>query len=294
MSELTNTEQHLDPREYFVFNESVQIPGLPDVPYREIPHNTVGIIRVFPSVPEAALVYAYDIYNLASHFPNRRFNLPTGNTQMPMYDTLPYLVKHFKHNPFDTLRGSPLDEYYPIHPKHPNSFTEYHDSRIARLGVKFDHINGLAPNLELELTRLNSIIEKDPGVVSAFGTDDTEGHICFIPPGTPFSTQGYIYASLSQSTITRDTIDRQQNSPDGSITGTFNTTSQADAVLVAGWGSKGKTFKMAFQDNPPTPDIPLSIMQLPDIGPKVSAYMDANAGLRYVYPDDASILCPNS
>jgi 6-phosphogluconolactonase/glucosamine-6-phosphate isomerase/deaminase len=260
------------------FDSQINIPIVnKNLEYTSIPHPTIKEILLFNSQDDTSLALAYRQREMARENQGKQILWPTGNTQLDVYKWHRELFRISQDNPIALTFGRHLDEYFPCQPADPHSFVNYIHTQLADpLSLEFEYIKGDAIDPDAEAARYNSLIITKQIAFTTLGTDEKEGHIAFIKPGTPFSQKAVHFTTLSADTINRDHIERKENTPGGAITQGYGML-DAQYIFLIAFGKKGRIIKKALFDNIPDPSIPVSILTLPKYGKKLSIYLDHEA-----------------
>ncbi len=124
--------------------------------------------------------------------------LATGNSQLEM---LSILVKA-KGIDWSRIRMFHLDEYLNINDVHPASFRKYLKERFVNMVSPLQsvfYIEGDAPNIKMEIERLNYLIQQYPIDVAMIGIGEN-GHLAFNDPPANFETdEPFIVVELDEA-----------------------------------------------------------------------------------------------
>lgn len=260
------------------FENNLTIPELDKtLRYTILPHPVIREVLVFETPDETALALALRQRQAARENPGKQSLWPTGLTQLDVYKWHRELVKITGDNPLRQTLGRHLDEYYPCAATERHSFVKYLHVELADpLGIPFEYMNGAATDPVAEAVRYDTIIRSHPICMTSMGTDEKDGHIAFIRPGTPFSQTPVHFVTLSDGVTTRDRMERGEQTPDGALTQGFGML-DAENIFEIGYGKKGLTFRRALFDGKPDSSIPLSVLGLPQYGRKTTLFLDREA-----------------
>jgi glucosamine-6-phosphate deaminase len=128
---------------------------------------------------------AEDIVRCIRHKPNSVFLLPTGNTPIPMYQSL---VEYFRQGlvNFSKTTTFNLDEY--VHSKEYYDFMQQHlFQHINTKSNRTHFLNGYSKDLNKECTRYETLIQKNTIDLAILGIG-SNGHIAFNEPTTNLDT----------------------------------------------------------------------------------------------------------
>ncbi len=199
----------------------------------EHPHTELHKIYELPTRDEAARLTAEKILEIVSAKPDAAISFPTGNQAKSVYEQLAKRAKE-RNISFAQVKAFHLDEYFPIHADHPDSFRKYLRENVWEpLGIQLENIHE---------------IHADPGTDGAQVAEEYEallsqqdidlvlhpigcgGHIGFNETGTAKELPTHV-TKLSPETIHRDQIVRKQTSPDYAITQGISTMLKAKKLL---------------------------------------------------------------
>lgn len=223
------------------------------LPYREISHNEIETIRVYPDQETCAKAAAGVIVSFVDTFPQARITYATGNTMVPVYGYLEEMAKTGLAD-FTQTTAFHLDEYLPASPDDPWGFVNFLRNRVFKpLKItKVNEFNGLAQSPSLEAARYDRLLSQAPIDLAILGigpwSDETQTgcHIAFNESGTPFAKRTHIQR-LDPTTVARDRLERGQGSPDRAFTqGIANILEARNILLIAYGEGKGKSLYEAL------------------------------------------------
>lgn len=235
---------------------------------------------------------ARQIANLIRRKPNCVLGLATGSTPIPCYQELIRMHKE-EGLDFSHVMTFNLDEYYPIDPRHPQSYRYFMNKQL------FDHINidkartfvpdGRAPDPYEHCRWYEEQIKAAGGIDLQILGIGHNGHIAFNEPGSSLASRTRV------KTLTEDTIkanarffDRPEDVPRYAITMGIGTIMEARKIILMATG-EGKAEAVARAvEGPVTSMCPASVLQL---HPRVTFLLDEGAAsklqqkdyYRYVY-----------
>ena len=193
--------------------------------------------------------------------------LATGNTPKMVYQELIRLHKN-EGLSFHNVISFNLDEYYPIGPKHNQSYTYFMSQYL------FDHIdikpsNIYIPNTDWSEDRIQQYCEDYEGKIMSFGGVDLQllgigrnGHIGFNEPGSSFesTTRLVNLHSLTREDAKAD-FGTLEDVPHQAISMGLQTIIQAKKILLLALGErKSEIISNALKGEIST-DVPASILQ---------------------------------
>ncbi|MFP4588439.1 MAG: glucosamine-6-phosphate deaminase [Candidatus Acetothermia bacterium] len=207
--------------------------------------------------------------------PDLVLGLATGNTPVGFYSEL---VKLHEENLLDysSLKTFNLDEYYPIPPSHPESFTNYMYERF------FNHVNvpeqniyipdGTVESVEEYCRRYEEWIEESGGLDLQLLGIGKNGHIGYNEPGCSWDSVTRL-VELDPRTMEGQS-DKFDNPPTQALTMGVKTIMGADQILLLASGAKKAEVVEVALNGPVTTDVPASILQL---HPNVTVILDREA-----------------
>lgn len=249
-------------------------------------------IIILPDAESVGKETARRIANLIRRKPNCVLGLATGSTPIPCYREL--IRMHEEEGlDFSYVTTFNLDEYYPIDPRHNQSYRYFMNTEL------FDHINiektrtfvpyGLAPDPYEHCLWYEEQIKAAGGIDLQILGIGHNGHIAFNEPGSSLASRTRV------KTLTRETIeanarffDRQEDVPRYAITMGIGTIMEAQEIILLATG-EGKADAVAKAvEGPVTTMCPASVLQL---HPRVTFILDEPAAsnlqrqdyYRYVY-----------
>lgn len=226
------------------------------LPYYEIEHPEISRICVFPTPEETAQAAAGEIIGLVRANPHANITYATGDTVIPLYESLAKAAKEGRVD-FSQTSGFHLDEYYPCGPdinEYPHGFVAYLRQRVfAPLGIKkANEMNGLASDPEAEAKRYDSLLSAQPIDIAILGIgpwsdeEQTGCHIAFNESGTPINQRVHVQI-LDPVTLMRDRQERGQNSPDRTLTQGIANILEARRIILLAYGEKkGQSLREAL------------------------------------------------
>ncbi|MCL2820594.1 MAG: glucosamine-6-phosphate deaminase [Oscillospiraceae bacterium] len=146
--------------------------------------------------------YAADIYAAQlKDKPDSVLGLATGSTPVGLYKEL---SRRYSKGEIDFSKAESfnLDEYYPIDPKHPQSYDYFmRENLFDKINMsKFQIPNGGAPDPIAECTRYDSEIDKAGGIDLMLLGIGLNGHIGFNEPAVSYPAGTYL-VNLTESSI---------------------------------------------------------------------------------------------
>jgi len=213
--------------------------------------------------------------------PNCVLGLATGSTPIPCYREL---IRMHKEEGLDFSRVTTfnLDEYYPIDPRHPQSYRSFMDEHL------FNHINinksrtfvpyGLAPDPYEHCLWYEEQIKEAGGIDLQLLGIGHNGHIAFNEPGSSLASRTRV-KTLTYETIQANArfFERPEDVPKYAITMGIGTILEAREIILLATG-EGKAEAVARAiEGPVTTMCPASALQL---HPHVTFILDEAAALR--------------
>lgn len=199
--------------------------------------------------------------------PNPVFALPTGATPLAMYDEL---VRRRKAGilQFHLARFFNLDEFVGVQPGDEGSFYRYMKERFwgpAGLSEgQYDIPRGWAEDLEKECRRYEEAIAEAGGIDLALVGIGNNGHVAFNEPGSEPSLGTHV-VELSEGTRRVQAVwfgGSVERVPRLGLTVGLRTILQAREIVLLACGPHKAKVVRAFLLDPPTPEVPASLLRL--------------------------------
>ncbi len=223
-------------------------------------------VIILPDAESVGKEAARQIAKLIRRKPNCVLGLATGSTPIPCYQEI---IKMHKEEglDFSLVTTFNLDEYYPIDPRHPQSYRYFMDEQL------FNHINidkartfvpyGLAPDPYEHCVWYEEQIKKAGGIDLQILGIGHNGHIAFNEPGSSLASRTRV------KTLTKETIeanarffDRPEDVPRYAITMGIGTILEAkEIILLANGEGKADAVAKAIE-GPVSSMCPASALQL--------------------------------
>ncbi|WP_251943392.1 MULTISPECIES: glucosamine-6-phosphate deaminase [Staphylococcus] len=227
----------------------------------------------------ASFYVACELFNQISEQPKSILGLATGGTMIEVYH---YLVELLLKNKQDVsqIETFNLDEYVGLSQDHPESYHHYMQDIIFNPYPHFSkdliHVpNGVAPDLEEEAERYESLInQQGPVDIQILGIGEN-GHIGFNEPGTPFDSPTHV-VDLTESTIKANSryFDNEAEVPKQAISMGLNSIFKAKRIILLAFGKSKREAMMRLQEGKVNPDVPATILHE---HPNVEVYVDDEA-----------------
>lgn len=218
---------------------------------------TVRIYADEKSLAAGAAEYILSVIHAKS---NARISFATGNTMVPVYESLVEQVRE-THTPVDQIQAFHLDEYYPCSPEAPFSFVKYLKDRLVQplqlSEHQFHFVNGEAANADEEAHRYDQLLTEVDLSILGIGPGC---HIGFNEAGEAFHTRTRL-VPLAQETITRDHAERGQSSPTQAITQGVGTIVEAKKIMLIAFGEKKAEIMRQTLQEPIQESCPASILR---------------------------------
>jgi glucosamine-6-phosphate deaminase len=185
--------------------------------------------------------------------------LPTGSTPRGMYAELVRIHRSMRLD-FSRVRMLNLDEYVGLRSDHPSSFRSYLWREF------FNHVNVRRANIYMPDDSYEETIRNIGGIDLLISGIGTNGHIAFNEPGADLDSRTRV-VTLADSTIesmrSRFVPDEL---PTQAITIGLGTIMDARRIVLLASGSSKAEILARALDEPVTPDVPASVIQLhPDV-----------------------------
>jgi glucosamine-6-phosphate deaminase len=174
-----------------------------------------------------------------------------------------------------------LDEYIGMPETHPASFRGYlkqrFTSKLPRLGA-FHFIHGDAPDLGVEIERMNAILDRHPIDVMFAGIGEN-GHLAFNDPPADFEThEPYLVVSLDEACrrqqVGEGWFADLESVPREAISMSCRQILASRRILCVVPDARKAQAVRAAIEGPVTPYVPASILQTHD---DVTVYLDAES-----------------
>lgn len=210
------------------------------------------------------------IAELIKRKPNAVLGLATGSTPEPCYAELIRMHKE-EGLDFSQVTTFNLDEYYPIDPRHEQSYRYYMDTKL------FNHINinkantyvpyGLAPDPDEHCRWYEEQIKRAGGIDLQILGIGHNGHIAFNEPGSSFASRTRLIV-LTAETIKANSrfFEREEDVPRYALTMGIGTILEAKKIVLLATGEGKADAVAAAIEGPITTMCPASALQLhPDV-----------------------------
>ncbi|MFA0774627.1 MAG: hypothetical protein THHGLFOP_000123 [Candidatus Fervidibacter sp.] len=235
-------------------------------------------VIILPDAESVGKEAARQIAALIRRKPNAVLGLATGSTPIPCYRELIRMHKE-EGLDFSHVTTFNLDEYYPIDPRHPQSYRRFMDEQL------FNHINidkartfipyGLAPDPFEHCRWYEEQIKAAGGIDLQILGIGHNGHIAFNEPGSSLASRTRV-KTLTPETIEANArfFDRPEDVPRYAITMGIGTILEARKIILLATG-EGKADAVAQAiEGPVTSMCPASALQL---HPRVTFILDEAA-----------------
>jgi len=211
-------------------------------------------------------VAAQEIVAEIQRKPDIVLGLATGVTPVGLYREL---VRRYRLGDVDFSRVCTfnLDEYYPIHPNHPQSYYHFMNEHLfsqVNLRPENTHIpNGLAEDVVFECRRYEEEIARCGGVDVQILGIGRNGHIGFNEPGTELGSTTQL-VKLAEETIEVNSrfFPRKEDLPRHAISMGIKTIMRARKILLLATGDAKAKILAASLQGPVTSAVPASVLQL--------------------------------
>jgi glucosamine-6-phosphate deaminase len=227
-------------------------------------------VIVLPDAEAVGKEAARMIADLIRRKPNAVLGLATGSTPEPCYAELVRMHKE-EGLDFSQVITFNLDEYYPIDPRHEQSYRYYMDTKL------FNHINinkanthvpyGLAPDPDEHCRWYEEQIKRVGGIDLQILGIGHNGHIAFNEPGSSFASRTRLIV-LTAETIKANSrfFEREEDVPRYALTMGIGTILEAKKIVLLATGEGKADAVAAAIEGPITTMCPASALQLhPDV-----------------------------
>lgn len=188
----------------------------------------------------------------------KTLGLATGSTPLAFYEAL--LASDLD---FSDLVSINLDEYVGLSADHEQSYSQFMEQHLFKAKpFKQSYLpNGLANDLEAEVSRYEEILEQHPLDFQLLGIG-RNGHIGFNEPGTAFDTKTHV-VDLTASTIEANSRFFEDSSqvPRQAISMGIGSIREAKSIVLMAYGQDKADAVAAMVKGPVTEDLPASILQ---------------------------------
>lgn len=184
--------------------------------------------------------------------------LATGSSPVDFY-------KHIVASDLDLseLRSINLDEYVGLSADNDQSYDYFMRQHLFNAKPFKENFlpNGLAPDLEAEVKRYDSLIEQYPIDLQILGIG-RNGHIGFNEPGTPFDAKTQV-VDLAENTIKANArfFEREEDVPRQALSMGISAIMSAKAIILMAYGAEKADAIHGMIHGPVTPDLPASVLQ---------------------------------
>lgn len=184
--------------------------------------------------------------------------LATGSSPVDFY-------KHIVASDQDLseLRSINLDEYVGLSADNDQSYDYFMRQHLFNAKPFKENFlpNGLAPDLEAEVKRYDSLIEQYPIDLQILGIG-RNGHIGFNEPGTPFDAKTQV-VDLAENTINANArfFEREEDVPRQALSMGISAIMSAKAIILMAYGAEKADAIHGMIHGPVTPDLPASVLQ---------------------------------
>ncbi|WP_053957982.1 glucosamine-6-phosphate deaminase [Sulfobacillus thermosulfidooxidans] len=213
-----------------------------------------------------------------------RLGLATGNTMIPVYHAVIQQLGAIKGPMTRHVETFNLDEYWPIAPEHPGSFSafmhQYLFSQITPYLHQVHFLQGNTRDPDTECQRFEALLNAQPLDCQLLGLG-VNGHIGFNEPGTSFASRTR-KVRLSRSTIHRNSRQFPGVVPSEALTMGIANIMEAKQILLMAWGPEKRAVLTRAVRGPVGEDCPASVLQT---HPNVMVITDAEAGKHLLTAD---------
>jgi len=235
-------------------------------------------VLIFPSASEVDAYAANRVKEQIQQNPESVLTLPTGNTPTGMYERLVALSQD-KEVDMSRVTIFNLDEYYPIHPSHPGSYTTYmRRNLIDKVPIGQWYIpDGEGTTAEEESRRYKKILDShQPVDLAILGLGPgTTCHIGFNEKGSSLdSSVRYVPLDPQTKATNERLFTNPSEIPGGTITQGIADILQAEEIIVIAKGASKAWGVERSLHGPVTADCPASFLRL---HPHVTFLLDQEA-----------------
>lgn len=247
-------------------------------------------LTVVDSYQEMSVTAAGVIAGEIARRPDCVLGLATGATPVGTYHELVNLYRHGRVD-FSHVKTFNLDEYYPIDPRHPQSYTRFvWEHLFSRINIRPENVHlprGNAPDAGEECRRYEAAIDACGGIDLQVLGIGRNGHIGFNEPGTSLGSSTQL-VRLAEETVKANSrfFDRWEDVPRFAISMGIKTIMRSRRILLLASGEGKAEILARAMEGPVTSAVPASVLQLhPSLA--VIADRGAAAGLSWprVHPD---------
>jgi len=200
----------------------------------------------------------------------------TGSTPIGLYDEL---AKRYKNGEvdFSSAQSFNLDEYYPIDPKHPQSYSQFMQQHLfSKINLlKYQLLDGSAADPVAECLRYDAQIDSAGGVDLQLLGIGVNGHIAFIEPALVYPL-GTSLIELAEETLVANSrfFGEGETQPVTALSVGLKSIFRTKHIMMLVTGaSKANIIKKLFEGVIHT-DLPASLLHL---HPNVSVVLDKAA-----------------
>lgn len=227
-------------------------------------------IKVFDTAKEASKEVFHE-FGQALASGATTFGLATGSTPEDLYE---YLTS--SDLDFSNATALNLDEYFGLPANHPESYATFMDKHLfSKKPFKETFIpNGLATDVEAEITRYNALLDEHPIDLQILGIGQN-AHIGFNEPGSSRHTKTQL-VDLAESTIQANArfFDSVEDVPTKAFSMGLASIMQSKRILLLAFGESKAQAVKDMAEGPVSEDVPASLLQE---HPNVTVYLDSAA-----------------
>ena len=242
-------------------------------------HPDINEILVYSDRQSAATAAAESIIREVNKNPKVAITFATGDTMIPVYSELAKAVVQRRVD-FSRVTALHLDEYYPYASNRQHSFVKFlreraFDPLMIPVSNRFT-LDGTAINPQIAARKYDEIVRKYSDRISLLGIGPGK-HIGFNEAGTSFESRTHLQV-LSEETIRRDQVERNQDTPGTALTQGIGTILESKKLILVAFGEmKGNLLRESLYE-PITEKSPASAIRL--FNKEVTIIVDSDAGKR--------------
>ena len=227
-------------------------------------------IKIFDTAKEASKEVFHEFEKVLANDATT-FGLATGSTPEDLYEFLTSSDLDFSN-----ATALNLDEYFGLPANHPESYATFMDKHLfSKKPFKETFIpNGLATDVEAEITRYNALLDEHPIDLQILGIGQN-AHIGFNEPGSSRHTKTQL-VDLAESTIQANArfFDSVEDVPTKAFSMGLASIMQSKRILLLAFGESKAQAVKDMVEGPVTEDVPASLLQE---HPNVTVYLDSAA-----------------
>lgn len=233
----------------------------------------INVVNDYQKMSEKAAVYV--ARRIISN-PKITLGLPTGDTPKGLYK---HLIRFYEGGLIDFSKACTfnLDEYYPLSPNNPSSFTKYLQDRFyEHVNIPDDQIHlfdGEIDSPHKECQEYEKSLQNCGGIDLAILGIGRNGHIAYNEPGSNWGSRTRL-VQLRPTTVKESAPRINGDKIDKAMTVGVRTIMESTKILLLASGEEKAEIMEKTVNGSVTSEVPASILKL---HPAVTVYVDKPA-----------------